>query len=411
MASPVQLAKIATFEVHVSTVARRITTLEEGLRPLLEFLNNSEHSKRLGDPTISDFVFGNPHDMPLADLVDSLQRHAVPANKDWFAYTVKHPAALDAIRSSLRTHTGLPFEPDDVFLAPGTFGALAVALRATVDPGDEVIFLSPPWFFYESMIAIAGATPVRVTLRSPDFRIDAADVAAAVTPRTRAIIVNTPHNPTGRICQPDELAALGRVLAEASGRNQRPILLFADESYNRILFDGRKADSPASHYRDTIVLYTYGKQLLAPGERIGYLAASPAIADRQALRAAILFAQIIGGWQIPNATLQRAVPDLERMSIDVQAIERRRDLMATELTKLGYEVTVPEATFYMMVRSPLPDDRVFTSLLARHDVFVGPGHIFEMPGYFRLSLTANDEMVRRSLPGFRAAMAEARASL
>jgi aspartate aminotransferase len=388
----------------MSTVSRRIAGLQAGLRPLLDFLDHSEHAKRIGDPAICDFVFGNPQEMPLDELVAALRRHAVPANKDWFAYTIREPAAANAIAVSLRSRTGLPFEPDDVHLAPGTFGALATALRATVDPGDEVIFLSPPWFFYESMIAVTGATPVRVTLAPPAFPLDATAVDAAITPRTRAIIVNSPHNPTGRIFTAAELEALGGVLSRASVRHGRPILVFSDESYNRILFDGRSFVSPAVSYPHTLVLYTYAKQLLAPGERVGYLAISPAIADRFELGAAVLFAQIVGGWQMPSATLQRAVPDLESLSIDIPALQRRRDRMAEALTGLGYDVMIPEATFYMMVRSPIPDDRAFTSLLARHDVFVGPGHIFEMPGYFRISLTANDDMVRRSVPGFAEAL-------
>ncbi len=388
----------------MSTVSRRIAQLQAGLGPLLDFLDNSEHAKRIGDPTISDFVFGNPQEMPIEEFVDSLRRHAVPANKDWFAYTIKVPAAASAIASSLRARTGLPFEPDDIHLAPGTFGALATALRATVDPGDEVLFVSPPWFFYESMIAVIGATPVRVTLAPPAFRLDAAAVEAAISARTRAIIVNSPHNPTGRIFTSSELEALAAVLTRASARHARPILLLSDESYNRILFDGRSFVSPAVSYPYTLVLYTYGKQLLTPGERVGYLAISPSIPDRRELASAVLFAQIVGGWQLPNATLQRAVPDLERLSIDLAALERRRDRLAAALSGLGYEVMVPEATFYMMVRSPIEDDRVFTDRLARHDVFVGPGHIFEMPGYFRISFTASDDMVARSLPGFAAAI-------
>jgi len=391
----------------MSTVSRRIASLQAGLQPLLDFLDHSEHAKRIGDPTICDFVFGNPQEMPLEELVASLRRHVVPGNKDWFAYTIREPAAAKAIALSLRSRTGLPFEPDDVHLAPGTFGALATALRATVDPGDEVIFLSPPWFFYESMIAVTGATPVRVTLAPPAFPLDATAVDAAITPRTRAIIVNSPHNPTGRIFTAAELEAFGAVLARASARHGRPILVFSDESYNRILFDGRSFISPAVSYPHTLVLYTYAKQLLAPGERVGYLAISPAIADRLELGSAVLLAQIVGGWQMPSATLQRAVPDLEGLSIDIPALQRRRDRMAEALSGLGYDVMVPEATFYMMVRSPIPDDRAFTSLLARHDVFVGPGHIFEMPGYFRISLTANDDMVRRSVAGFAAALREA----
>jgi len=391
----------------MSTVSRRIADLQASLQPLLAFLNESDHAKRIGDPTICDFVFGNPHEMPLDGLVESIRRHAVPKNKDWFAYTIRDASATRAIADSLRARTSLGFEPDDIYLAPGTFGALATALRATVDPGDEVIFISPPWFFYESMIAVTGAAPVRVTLTAPDFALDAAAVEAAITPRTRAIIVNSPHNPTGRIYTRAELEALASVLTEAAMRHGRPILLLSDESYNRILFDSRTFISPVTVYPETFVLYTYGKQLLAPGERVGYLAISPSMDDRPRIRSAVLFSQIVGGWQIPNATLQRAIPDLEALSIDVPALERRRDRMADALTTLGYEVTIPEATFYMMVRSPLPDDRAFASLLARHDVFVGPGHIFELPGYFRLSLTANDDMVTRSIPGFAAALSAA----
>ena len=392
----------------MSTVSNRLTAIQAGLRPLLDFLNHSEHAKRIGDPTICDFVYGNPHEMPLDGIVQSIQRHAVPENKEWFAYTTKIPAAVKAIAGSLRERTGLGFEPDDIYLAPGTFAAISIALRATVDPGDEVIFISPPWFFYESMISVMGATPVRVTLSAPAFGLDAAVLEAAITPKTRAIIVNTPQNPTGHIYTREELDALAAVLTRASQRNGRPLLLLSDESYNRILFDGREFVSPALAYPYTLVLYTYGKQLLAPGERLGYVAISPSIGARDDLREAVLFAQIVGGWQFPNTTLQRAVPDLEKLSIDVPALQRRRDRMFDALTRLGYEVTKPEATFYMMVRSPIQDDRAFTAVLARHNVFVGPGHIFEMPGYFRISLTANDDMVGRALVGFESALKDAR---
>jgi aspartate aminotransferase len=390
----------------MTTVSTRLATLQGSLRPLLAFLNHSEHARRIGDPAICDFVFGNPHEMPLDGIVEAIQRHVVPKNKDWFAYTPRVPSAVTTVADSLRADTGLAFEPDDVHLAPGTFAAIAIALRATVDPGDEVIFISPPWFFYESMIAVTGARPVRVTLTAPSFTPDADAIEAAITPRTRAIIVNTPQNPTGRIYSRGELDAIGGVLTRASERHGRPILLLSDESYRRILFDGRKFVSPALAYGNTLVLYTYGKQLLAPGERLGYVAVAPSMANRAELREALLFSQIVGGWQFPNTTLQRALPDLEDLSIDLTALQRRRDRMHEALTGMGYEANRPEATFYMMVRSPLADDLAFTNILARHDVFVGPGGIFELPGYFRISLTANDDMIDRSLEGFRRALAE-----
>jgi len=391
----------------MTPVSQRIATLQQQLHPLLDFLNNSEHARRIGDPRIADFVFGNPHEMPLDGLVAAIRHHAIPKNKDWFAYTLHHQGGAEAVAASLRARTKLPFDPSDVRFAPGTFGGLSASMRTLVDDGDEVIFLSPPWFFYESMIAVLGAKPVRVTLSGPRYSLHAADIRAAITPRTRAIIVNSPHNPTGRIYDRTELDGLAAVLTEASAGRERPIVLLSDESYNRILFDGRTFLSPAEVYPHTLILYTYGKQLLAPGERIGYIAVSPSLEGREAVRDAIAFAQIIGGWQIPNATLQRAVADLETLSIDIGALERRRDRLAAALTGMGYEVTIPEATFYMMVRSPIADARAFVDRLATYDIFVGPGEIFEMPGYFRLSLTANDDMVTRALPGFAAARKDA----
>jgi aspartate aminotransferase len=392
----------------MDAIANRLVQLQAGLATLLDFVTNSEHARRIGDPTICDFVFGNPHEMPLGGFVDAIRRHVEPQNKDWFAYQRNEPHAAGPVARMLRERHGIAFEPEDIFLTPGAFGALSVSLRTVVDPGDEVIFISPPWFFYEPMISIIGGTPVRVSLEAPDFDLDAELVEAAITPKTRAIIVNTPNNPTGRIYPREQLQALSEVLAAAAERNGRRIYLLSDESYNRIVFDGRAFITPATIYPDTFIIYTYGKQLLAPGERIGFIAMPPGIEGRDELRAGMFFSQVVGGWQFAGATLQRALSDLEELSIDIGALQRRRDRMAGALRAMGYEPNVPEATFYMMVPSPIPDDYRFTAVLAEHDVFVGPGTIFEMPGYFRISLTANDDMVERSLPGFEAALKQAR---
>jgi len=283
-----------------------------------------------------------------------------------------------------------------------------VTIRALCDEGDEVIFLSPPWFFYELMILSSGATPVRVRLSAPDFDLDADAVAAAITPHTRAIIVNSPNNPSGRIYRAAELAALGRVLEEASDRNGRPIILLSDESYNRIVFDGLEFRSPALDYGATITIYTYGKTLLAPGQRIGYAALSPTFPDRKATRFRIMVQQVASGWGFPNALLQHAIGDLEALSVDIAALQARRDRMVPALREMGYEVTRPEGTFYLMLRSPDPNDLAFSDRLAELGALVLPGTIVECPGWFRISLTASDEMVERSLPAFGTALTEAR---
>jgi aspartate aminotransferase len=276
-----------------------------------------------------------------------------------------------------------------------------VTIRTLCDEGDEVIFLSPPWFFYELMIYSAGATPVRVRLSAPDFALDADAVAAAITPRTRAVIVNSPNNPSGRVYGGAELAALSEVLTAASGRHGRPIILISDESYSRIVFDDIDFQSAAQHYPTTMTVYTYGKTLLAPGQRIGYAAMSPTFPDREATRQRLLVQQIASGWGFPNALLQRAIGDLERLSIDVPAIQARRDHMLPALRKMGYEATRPDGTFYVMVRSPDKDDYAFTDRLAEAGALVMPGTIVECPGWFRISLTASDAMVDRGLEVFR----------
>ena len=178
-----------------------------------------------------------------------------------------------------------------------------------------------------------------------------------------------------------------------------------------IALDGRRAPSPAEHYERTLVLYSYGKQLLAPGQRIGYLALSPRVPDeeRATLRDAVRTAQFVNSYSWPNALLQRALPDIADLVVDIAALERRRDRLVPALTELGYEPTTPEGTFYVLARSPIEDDMAFVARLAQSDVFVLPGSTINLPGWFRISLTATDEMVEASIERFAAAREPVRA--
>jgi aspartate aminotransferase len=243
---------------------------------------------------------------------------------------------------------------------------------------------------------------VRVPLRAPEFALDAQAIARAITPRTRAVIVNSPHNPSGRIYGAAELGALAPALTEASAKIGHPIALLSDEAYARIVFDGLRAPSPAQFYPHTFVLYSYGKQLLAPGQRIGYIALPESMPDRPALREALLIAQCATGFAFPNALLQHALPEIEPLCIDVGALQRRRDLVLPALAAMGYETVRPSSTFYVLARAPIADDLAFVDRLAERDTFVLPGTILELPGWFRISLTANDAMLERSLPALQA---------
>ncbi|MGH2356644.1 MAG: aminotransferase class I/II-fold pyridoxal phosphate-dependent enzyme [Candidatus Limnocylindria bacterium] len=388
------------------TSLRRSQRLRESIEPFLAFFAGP-YAELNSDPDTANFAVGNPHEMPMPAYVDAVRRHLEPQDPDWFAYKISEPNAREAVARSLSARTGMAWDPADVAMTNGGFAALAVALRSLLEPGAEAIFLSPPWFFYEMLILAADAVPIRARLEPPQFDLDLEAIEAAISPRTRAIILNSPHNPSGRVYPPEGLRALAQVLTDASERIGSPIYLISDEPYNRIVFDGRTYHSPAEVYRNTVVTYSYGKTLLAPGMRIGYLAVPPSMPDRERLRDEFFAAQLVTGFAFPNADLQHAIDDLEVLSIDVDAMERRRDRLVAALRQMGYQTTLPEGTFYVMARAPIADDLAFARLLNRHKVLVLPGSIVELPGWFRISLTASDDMVERGLPGFAAAIGEA----
>lgn len=389
----------------------RVRASQAAMAPFNRLFERSPYARRdVDDPENCDFVFGNPHEMPLEGFVSALQRHLTPQNQEWFAYKLSEPRSQEIVAASLSEQRGVSFRPEDILMTNGAFAAIAVSLCTLLEQGDEVIYLSPPWFFYEPMIYAYGGVPVRVAIDRETLDIDLAAVEAAISPRTKAIIVNSPHNPTGKIYPRSTLDALGSLLQQASQRHGRPIYLLSDEAYSRILFDGNAFHSPTESYSHSLLLYTYGKTLLTPGQRIGYIALPPTMPGRDELCAALMAGQMAVGFAFPNALLQHSLADLERLSIDLCALQRRRDRIVTSLREIGYGVRVPEATFYLMVDSPDPDDEAFADLLGEQKIYVLPGTIVELPGTFRLSLTANDEMVERSLSGFAAAFAASRAA-
>ena len=385
----------------------RVERLAAAMAPIQRIVDSPIWG-RGGAPGVADFMVGNPQEMPLPNLVEVLHRNLEPQDKKWFAYQMNEPKARIPVARSLTRLTGLDWDPEDVFMTNAGFAALTVTLRAITEPGDEVIYLSPGWFFYELLIAGADATPVPLKLAPPAFDLDPEAIAAAITPRTRAVIVNSPHNPSGRVYPLEALSRLALVLEDASRRNGRTVHLIADEPYRRILFDEIRYHSAAEVYPGTIIAYSYGKVLLAPGQRLGYIAIPPTSPDRPELRRAIELFQWATGYAFADALMQHSTADLENVSIDVGRMQARRDRLVGALRAMGYQTTNPEGTFYVLVRCPTEDDQAFSDALADDDVLVLPGTIVDLPGWARLSLTASDEMVEQALPAFEKAMASAR---
>ena len=382
-------------EMTRQLISQRVMAVQQALHSFFEtVLQGPAHG---GPPMIANFMTGDPQELPPHEFVEAVQRWSIPAEADWFAYRFQHEPARLAAATSLSAELGMRFTTEDIFVTRGAGGAIALALNTVVDPGDEVVFLSPPWYFYESMIITSGATPVRVRLRPPTFDLDVDAIVAALGPQTRAILINTPHNPSGRIYPATALQRLADQLTERADRYGQPIWVISDEAYSRILFDNHTFVSPGNFYPYSMLAHTYSKTTLTPGQRLGYLALAPGLPQAEAMRTALLHVLISTGLAMPDAVMQYALPEIDGLCIDLAAIQRRRDRMVAELQKQGYQVHVPEATFYILPQVPGGDDRTFCALLAQQGVAVLPGHVIELPGYFRISLTATDDMVEKAL--------------
>jgi aspartate aminotransferase len=386
----------------MSAISARMIATDAAFEVVKNFYASSRYADRRLEPGICDFTFGNPHEMPLEGIVAAIRERAIPRDENWFAYKTSEQDPQAFIAERLSRELDLKFEPDDIALTAGAFAAIMVAFRLVVDAGDEVIYSEPGWFCYEPMLLAANAVPRKVKLRAPTFDLDLAAIEAAIGTKTRLVIVNTPHNPTGRIYSRASLEALADLLERASGRIGHRIFLLSDEPYRQLRFDERDFTSPAALYPWTLISYSYGKVLLAPGQRLGYLALSPLMptSDRHSLRSVMVSAQMALGWCFPNAVMQYAVPDLDKLSIDRVALTRRRDRFLAALLSAGYSVLSPEGTFYLWSKWTDNDPQRQWNALADRDVFVLPGSIMSAPDYFRISLTASDEMVERALPAF-----------
>lgn len=255
-------------------LSARIRAADAAFDAVKAFHFSSRYAERRGESNISDFTFGNPHEPPLEGFASAIRARALPCDKNRFSYKASKDEAQFFLAENHGRELAPDFEPADIALTDGAFAAIGVALRLILDAGDEAIFSEPARFCYEPMLLAADAVPRKIVLKPPRFDLDLAAIDAAIGPRTRLVIVNTPHNPTGRIYPVETLRNLAALLDRASGRIGRRIILLADEPYRR-RFDGRGLVDAAAIYPWTLISYSYGKVLLAPRQCLGYLAVSP----------------------------------------------------------------------------------------------------------------------------------------
>jgi aspartate aminotransferase len=363
-----------------------------------------EEGRRLrevrGPENVYDFSLGNPTEEPPAKVLSTLARLASETQPGRHGYMANagFPQVRAHIAAKLQRQAGLPFTAEDVFMTAGASAACNVILGAILDPGDEVIVLRPYFPDYPFYIANHGGKVVEVDT-AEDFLLRVEHIAAALTPRTRAILINSPNNPTGRIYSRQVLLELDTLLLSL----KRAVLVISDEPYREIIFDGQQLPDVARHVTHTAICYSWSKSQALAGERIGFLALSPRIAEREQLRAACVFVQRTLGYVNAPALWQRLVGELPDVTIDIGGYERKRDRLCGGLEKIGYKLTRPEGAFYVFAKTPIDDDWEFTRILSEHGILAVPGTGFGRSGYMRLSLTATLATIEGALAGFEAA--------
>jgi len=357
-----------------------------------------------GPENVFDFSIGNPDVEPPAAVLDTLRRIVAENRPHSHSYmpNAGYPEVRNSVARSLAARTGVAFTGDDLLMTNGAAGAINAALKAILDPGDEVIILSPYFPEYRSYIENHAGRVVTIDT-TESFQPDPARIAAAITPRTRALILNSPNNPTGVIYSEAVLRELNGVLPDS-------VLVICDEPYRPLTFDGACTPEAVRIFDRVVIAWSWSKAMAIPGERIGYLAIPPHLGGAADLRAACNVANRILGYINAPAIWQWVVGAVPDATVDIGQFQERRDLLCDALTAMGYHAPRPQGGFYVFPKTPDPDDIAFIGRLQQEGILAVPGTGFGKPGYMRLSLTIPLDSIRRSLAGFERAFLAATCS-
>jgi aspartate aminotransferase len=354
-----------------------------------------------GAENVFDYSIGNPEVEPPDAVMAALRRIVAEKRPGSHGYmpNAGYPEVRATMARRLAERTGIPFTGEDILMTSGAAGAINTILKAILDPGDEVMVLSPYFPEYRSYIENHAGRVVLVET-GEQFQPDPTRIARALTPRTRALILNSPNNPTGVIYGEAVLRAVNRVLPN-------PVLVISDEPYRPLTFDGAVTPEAVRIFDRAVIAWSWSKAMAIPGERIGYLALPPHLPEIAQLRGACTVANRILGYINAPAIWQWVVGAEPDATVDVAQYQAKRDLLCDALQDMGYAAPRPQGSFYVWARTPIPDDIAFIGLLQEEGILAVPGIGFGRTGYMRLSLTITRDAMERSLPGFARAIASA----
>lgn len=361
-----------------------------------------------GAPNVFDFSLGNPNVLPPESFKNALAAVvASPETQHGYMPNAGYPETRRAVAAQASKEQQTTLSENDILMTCGAAGGLNVILKALLDPGDTVI--SPAPFFVEyRFYAENHGGLFKTATTGPDFDLDINALAQTIDEKTKAVIINSPNNPTGVVYSRESLHRLGALLSEKSRQHGRTIYLISDEPYRDIVYDGITVPPLFPAYADSLVVTSYSKTLSLPGERIGFIAVNPAAACRQELVDAMAFANRVLGFVNAPALMQRVVARIQGLHVEIGEYARKRELLCRILTDCGYDFIKPMGAFYLFPKSPLADDVEFVKILQNQRILAVPGVGFGRPGHFRLAFCVADDTILNSAQGFADAMAAER---
>jgi aspartate aminotransferase len=383
-------------------IAKKIDKFLESASWIRKMFEEGEKLRKIHGPeNVFDFTIGNPNVEPPEAFKEELKRiaHSPEPGMHRYMSNAGYEKTRAAVAEVLSEDSGLPFTPENVLMTVGAGGGLNVVLKALLNPGEEVIIIAPYFVEYKFYIDNHGGTVKEVSTKE-DFTLDVEAIGRAVGPNTRAVIINTPNNPTGVVYSPQELEKLGALLEQKEKELNNTIYVISDEPYAKIAYDGIKVPSIFKFIKRSILVTSHSKDLALPGERIGYAAVSPQMEDAGHIMEGLVFCNRTLGFVNAPALAQRLVTPLQRETVDIPAYQEKRDILYDNLTGMGFKMVKPQGAFYLFPKSPLPDDIELVARAQEYNLLLVPGSGFGKPGYFRISYCIDKKVILNSLQAF-----------
>ncbi len=388
------------------TIAKRIEVILEKSSWIRKMFEEGARLKaEHGAQKVYDFSLGNPNIEPPESFKTALKETVDSTGAMGHAYmpNTGYPNVRKAVADYLSTEQGVQVTENEVIMTCGAAGGLNAILKAITDPGDEIITPAPYFVEYNFYADNHGGILKPVSTK-PDFTLDIDAISSAITDKTKAVIINSPNNPTGQIYSKESLKALGDLLADMGKKLGRTIYLISDEPYRKIVYDGHTVPSIFTCYNDSIVATSYSKDLSIPGERIGFVAVNPGASSKKELLGGIALANRILGFVNAPALIQRVIGAIQGECVDVSAYARKRELLCDGLSECGYEFVTPPGAFYLFPKTPINDDVKFVRSLQEELILAVPGSGFGGPGHFRIAFCVEDKTIINAMPGFKRVM-------